>query len=279
MERKYSFFLALMVAIALCGCDTNQGRTSANEQTYSLSEKDKVILKALLVDEMKTIVSGGDAAFPDLLNKHLGEYVVASSNVLQREYEKNEVAADQKFRRKTIFIKGAVNSIDRGIGENYFIGLNGGSNPFMQPKASMADGYANFLASLEKGDRVSLVCQGNGMLIGSAMLKDCEPSDNYYYAKAGKIISNLKLSDAISKKDKELLSVVMSGMVIASLLPEKSNCFSPQYSAEKCGIEMRKVTDTKNKEKAAAFESAVNSAVEKLKIDKADLKEKSSAAK
>ena len=46
----------------------------------------------------------------------------------QTEYEKIEVAADLKFLKKTILIEGVVGSIDRGIGESYYIKFQGNQN-------------------------------------------------------------------------------------------------------------------------------------------------------
>lgn len=141
----------------------------------------------------------GDAS-PALVQGLLGDYVVATSDKLQRAYEKNEVAADQKFRKKTM-TNGIVKSIDRSVGENYFISLKGGSNMFMQPKSINGRRIHGFPSEPQKGDNVFLSCKGNGMLMGSAMLSNCEPLLNFASKISRKYVNKINVGEAISKSD------------------------------------------------------------------------------
>lgn len=265
------YCLAFIASMALVGCDSgkeSKATTPPEKKSYALTDREKTVFRTLVVNELDSTAQGEKASVPDLTKKFIGDYVVTTSAKLQKEYERNEVAGDQQFRKKILLINGTVKSIDRGIGENYFIGLRGGSNPFLEPKASMADGYTDFLAGLQKGNEVWLVCRGNGMLVGSAMLSDCEPLLNYASKKADNFISNLNIGDAIAKKDQPTLILAASSVALAASLPDSSTCFSATPHGEKCLAEMHVVANNKNKEKNEAFQKALQSALEKMGVDK-----------
>lgn len=270
------YCLAFIASVVLMGCDSGKESKSVatpEKKSYVLTEREKTIIKVVLVDEIDLAAHGNDVAFPDLMKKLIGDYVVATSAKLQKEYERNEVAGDQQFRKKVLLINGTVKSIDRGIGENYFIGLKGGSNPFMEPKASMADGYTDFLAGLQKGNEVWLVCRGNGMLVGSAMLSDCEPLLNYAGKKADSFIANISIGDVIKKPDRSLLSLSVLGITIAASLPDSSSCFTTDAYKKKCINEIWALTNSKDKAKEEAFQTALKAVPEKIGVDKGVLKE------
>ena len=263
----------------LAGCDSGQV-TKANpvvsekpqpeKKSYVLTERENVVLRNLLVDETLVAADGGDIS-EGLTNKLYGDYVVTTSDKLQKAYERNEVAGDQAFRNKIIFVNGIVKSIDRSIGENYFIGLKGGSNPFMQPKASMADGYTNFLASLEKGNKVVLSCKGNGMLMGSAMLSNCEPIIDYASKAAAKFANKLNIGNLLAKhesSDINVMAIVIVSVAATDILSGDSKCLSAKDYDKKCIADLRKLMNSKDKQKEAAFTAAMSSAVEKMGIDK-----------
>ena len=236
--------------LALIGCSKHD---NAAVTKYELSANEKSVLKALVYNEMEVYVQGGETTFAEWTANLLGNYTAVSSNELQREYERNEVAADMKFRKKLLLVNGSVASIDRSVGENYFILLKGGSNPFMQPKAAMADGYTDFLAGLNKGDEVEMMCTGNGMLIGSAMLSDCQPSLDYVAKLANNYVENINIDDAISKNDVNTTLFFIAGIALSSTLPVSSACFSETLGGDKCMVEVEAID---KKEMSVAVENA-----------------------
>lgn len=252
------FFLAATAVLAFL--------SACNKPPYELSDRELKILKVLIFNEISTAIAGGDVADSSLKGKILGETVDVTAESLQTAYERNEVAADLAYKDKTIFTVGVVKSIDRSIGENYFIGLAGGSNPFMTPKASMADGYVQYLASLSKGTQISLACKGGGMLVGSAILKDCEPFAEYVlnrtenYAEGARRVSS-DASPVISLANKMLLY----SMAFASLLPETSKCWSLEKTKGVCTSEVNSLAigSSNSEAKKQAFERALSEARKK----------------
>ena len=271
MKMRIYFFAAFASLLALLGCDSSQGSKghSSESKSYTLTERERVVFKNILIREIDVVAEEGDGS-PVLIQKLLGEYVAATSDKLQKTYEKNEVAADQRFRKKTILTNGTVQSIDRGVGENYFISLKGGSNMFMQPKAAMADGYTDFLASLKKGDRAWLVCQGNGMLMGSAMLSKCEPLIDFSSKVATKFLDKLNVGKLAASPDATNSTILMFSVMsvaAASSLPESSVCFSGKNYEAKCVAEISRFFNAKGKAKEEEYKNAIQSAGKKIGVD------------
>ena len=95
-----------------------------------------------------------------------------SANTLFNEYQANEVAADEKFKGKRLLVSGKVASIDKGVMGGLHLRL-ATSNEFMSVMCSMEDSEKATVAKLQKGESVNVLCEGNGMVIGSPSLDDC----------------------------------------------------------------------------------------------------------
>ena len=98
------------------------------------------------------------------------------ADALFRAYDDNEVAADQKYKGKSLLVTGTVQSIDKDFTDSIVVQLASG-NPFMAVHAYLDDQHAAMAASLKKGAKVAWVCQGDGRIVGSPMLKGCGPKD------------------------------------------------------------------------------------------------------
>lgn len=152
-------------------------------------------------------------------------YVVVSADELQKEYERNEVAGDKKYLGKRLALRGTVAEIKRSIGQTYFVHLKGGSNQFMRPLAKMADGYVDFLADLQKGQSIQLLCEGGGMLMGSAVAAECVPADVWVAQMVSAKIVELPKSIG---SDKVTAMLVATSLMAVDLLKETSTCFSSE---------------------------------------------------
>lgn len=94
-----------------------------------------------------------------------------SAAKLAGDYEANEVAADIKYKGKWLEIKGVVGSVNKDFADAVWVGIDGGSNPFMPIHAEGID--AQKAAALTKGDRITVTCIGGGMIVGSPILRSC----------------------------------------------------------------------------------------------------------
>lgn len=101
--------------------------------------------------------------------------ISVTASTLFSAYEKNEVAADQQYKGKSLSVSGTVQSIDKDAFDNIVVQLRS-SNEFMPVHAYLTKEHESLAASLNKGQKVTWTCEGNGRIIGSPMLKDCTPA-------------------------------------------------------------------------------------------------------
>jgi len=85
-------------------------------------------------------------------------------------YDANEVAADASYKGKTLNVTGKVAGIDKDFTDTVIVKLRT-PNQFMDV---MAYGVAPDVAgSLRKGQPLTLTCRGEGLVMGSPVLRRC----------------------------------------------------------------------------------------------------------
>lgn len=99
------------------------------------------------------------------------EAIKVSASELASAYKKNEVAADEKYKNKKIEISGEIESIDSGVGDEPRIRLQSGELFVAVTLEGISKAEAK---KLNKGDKLTAVCKGDGEIIGSPQLKDCK---------------------------------------------------------------------------------------------------------
>lgn len=269
--NKNKVLLSMLAVFALSACDSKPSDPSTPKvdapKAYQPSAQEKNSMKVLLLNQIVNAAVQGDVSEENLLTQIIGDFVIANSNEVQKEYERNEVAGDQKFRNKTILVSSTVKSIDRSVGESYYIGMSGGSNPYMNPRAHMADGYTDFLGRLNKGQEIFLACKGNGMLMGSAMFNKCEPLKSFSKKKVDAYVEKLDIGKIV-QTDPQHSSVLVYGVAIAiaSQLPAESACFEPEYYSNACVNQFDAVTKKLNAARKNKDSSIVDAAMQKLGI-------------
>ncbi len=98
--------------------------------------------------------------------------VPVTSQQLFDAYDNNEMSADKQYKDKLLLIEGTVASIDSGLTDNAQVQL-ATSNDFMSVTATGDEAFNNAAASLSKGQTISVLCRGEGEVIGSPMVGDC----------------------------------------------------------------------------------------------------------
>jgi hypothetical protein len=98
--------------------------------------------------------------------------VEVTATKLWNDYQANEVAADEKYKGKTLLVSGSVASIDKDFADNIVVRLST-PNQFMSTMATLDDSQKSKAAQLSKGQPIRLRCEGRGMIIGSPSLDDC----------------------------------------------------------------------------------------------------------
>lgn len=207
--------------------------------TLSFSDLERRIILSLFEQDFRTYAEGGDAIYSESMDAN--RPLIVKARDLQKDYEANEVASDKKYRKKSLAISGVVLSIDRSIGENYSIALKGGENPFIGPRAAMADGFTDYLAGLKKGQKVHLICRCDGLLLGSAMLSSCRPVDTW--AKDLAVSQAASIQESIAAKDTNSVLLAVAGLAIASI-PGVDSCFKSGEVNDRCLEKLGKSLDS-----------------------------------
>lgn len=98
--------------------------------------------------------------------------VAVDAMQLWRDYEANEVAADNAYKGRALAVTGVVASIDKNAFGSIIVRL-ATSNQFESVMATMEQSEANAAATLSKGVRVTVLCKGGTRIISSPSLDDC----------------------------------------------------------------------------------------------------------
>lgn len=99
-----------------------------------------------------------------------------TSHQLFSDYHANEVSADAKYKDKYIAVTGRITKIRKDVLDNIVIDLHT-SNTFMNTQATIQEQDLNAVAKLKRRQEVMLLCIGDGLLIGSPVLKECRVVD------------------------------------------------------------------------------------------------------
>ena len=169
--------------------------------------------------------------------------VRATASQLYASYSANEVAADDKFKGKSIAVTGEIYQISKNVFGSVYLVLNTG-NEFASVHATLADESAAQAAHLSKGVKITLICTGDGMLLMSPILKDCQTSEVTLGIKRPtieKMIDDLLAGEDgnLPKRTKALIGL---SYVLGSLLPRGTDCeTATPENMDACTVALRKV--------------------------------------
>jgi hypothetical protein len=98
------------------------------------------------------------------------------ATTLWNDYDANEVRADKKYKGRSLFITGRVQSIEKDFLDNTILELSSPSE-FMATRAyfneRLRERMRDKAAQLSKGDEIRLFCMVEGKTMGSPVLRGC----------------------------------------------------------------------------------------------------------
>lgn len=137
-------------------------------------------LALALVDTPDSVNSGSDGVRQEAQTQRSAtrevEVLEVSAAQLASAYDRNTVAADQKYKGKRLKVTGVVDSINTDLFGNPYITMRGGVNQFMEPQFKLSRQYSDYAARLAPGMRVTLICTGRGDVIKTPMSDNCVPA-------------------------------------------------------------------------------------------------------
>ena len=100
--------------------------------------------------------------------------VTITAMQLWKDYDANEVAADNKYKGKWLLVSGEVDSVTKDFSGWPYIILKS-PNLIMRTPVRFSSDQTTFAAGLQKGQTVSTLCRCRGQSMGSPDLVDCVP--------------------------------------------------------------------------------------------------------
>jgi hypothetical protein len=108
----------------------------------------------------------------DNTRKELANLSSVTASQLASAYSDNTVAADQQYKGKKYKVTGVISDINTDLFGAPYLVLRG-TNQFFGPQFGFSKADASQLASLKKGQQVTLICTGRGDVAKTPMSDDC----------------------------------------------------------------------------------------------------------
>jgi len=102
--------------------------------------------------------------------------VKTTAGELFSAYQGNEMAAQQQFGGKTLEVSGTVDGVDLDFSDDPVVKLRT-SNQFMAVSVYLTEETQNAAASYQKGQKITVLCEGISEIASMPQLKDCIPVD------------------------------------------------------------------------------------------------------
>jgi hypothetical protein len=97
-----------------------------------------------------------------------------NANDLFDEYDANEVAADNKYRGKTLLVTGVVREIGKSAFDQPYVAMQNDRNQFMTAVRCLFPRNTSGLATLAKGQELTIRGKCRGFSIRTVQLEDCK---------------------------------------------------------------------------------------------------------
>lgn len=197
----------------------------------NFSDDELKIYKYIIKDDLNMLVNSNDSLFSEKIN-----HIIESADSIQKEYEKNEIYADEKYKNKILIINAKIESINKDIFNNPYLSLYGGNNQFINPQAKFKSIHNSWLVKLSKNQKVKIVCESSNLFGGITFFNNCMPAFLWVDNTTEKIVNNDKY---ITKDEFINLSKVVKN--ITSKLSKTSKCFSENQI--NCSKEINKILE------------------------------------
>lgn len=129
-----------------------------------------IVLVIVALGVIKAATGGDDSGSATAAEAEAPSVSIAAPD-LKKQYDENEVRADQQFKSKTVAVTGVISRIGNDIIDHPYVVLTGGGQYEMfGVQCTMKD--KNAVAALNKGQTVTIVGKCKGKL-GNVLMSDC----------------------------------------------------------------------------------------------------------
>lgn len=193
--------------------------TLSNAIEYKPTENERKTIDFILNEDVGVLFKGGKS----IVGKELG-IIYVTAEKLQNEYSANEARGDKNYKGKTIIIDGVVDKIGSGLGDQPYVDLKT-KKTFDRPKLYFQKGLEDIAIDLNKNQKVSFACVGNGVVMGSPVLVNCV-SREYFSERLIESVGNeiSYLSTGGKTKDRLINKIAFSARLYSILSNDFSLC-------------------------------------------------------
>lgn len=135
-------------------------------------------IHSLKILMLSTFLAGCGSNLSDDASTAAGDSEAVSTETtaveLANEYDKNTVAADNKFKEKRFKIRGVIAEISTDMFDNAVITMKSGDDfGFNNPQLTLKESEKAEAAGLSAGQNATLICIGAGDVAKTPMAEDC----------------------------------------------------------------------------------------------------------
>lgn len=178
LKQRRTFYGGVVIfVLVLLGFILYEGNSTrrADEQREAAQATANVDSSASDASAAVLAASQAPLAPPPAMPAPPAAVIEIQASQLYAEYKDNEVRADTKYKGNWLYVSGTVNEVGKDVLDDPYISLVG-DNEYDTVQAMFAKSAIRQLAQLHKGERISLMCRGNGKMIINVML-DCTSDD------------------------------------------------------------------------------------------------------
>jgi type IV secretory pathway VirB9-like protein len=146
---KALLIVCILLFVAVCFFNAGQSSNSANKPATNINASEQPAEQTEATRPLKV-----------------------SAMKLYADYRSNEVAADNVYKGRLLAVQGIVVSINKDFLDKVYVEL-AAPDEIESVQAHLGEGNESNAAALQRGESVSLLCTGGGMIISSPMLEKC----------------------------------------------------------------------------------------------------------
>ncbi|CAB3797980.1 OB-fold protein [Pararobbsia alpina] len=230
-SRKLGGALAAFL-VAVIAFMVYESQSTIKATTDTSASGDTTVSQAVTTSVADTAVAAPTASALKPAPATAPPVIEISATELYEEYKANEVLADTKYKGRWLYVSGVVNEIGKDFTDDPYVNLFG-ENEYAVVRANFAKSAVEKLATLHKGDQISLMCQGKGRLIGDAIL-DCTSDDVPPAPRHAQAAATPAPSESISSTpaDEPVNSPAMPAKTETSSYPTSFDCKKAHSTSE-----------------------------------------------
>lgn len=162
----------------------NTNQTNEKTESKLTPERQKFIKNfshALLNEDFESFNEGGDSAFGDVLQEKYG-YKPVTAEQMFSTYDKNQIKGDKEYINQKLIVTGEIEQIKSSVGNKPVIFMKAGKKTVLSTVNAAfkyPDEDIDKIVNLEKGQKLVLLCIGEGVVLSSPVVGNCEFTDNY----------------------------------------------------------------------------------------------------